>query len=78
MAAGLMKKLSGRVGVALARPGEIDDGIDHDIGDMDALGSQFARHRLGEDALSGLGRREAGKIGSSAQGGGVAGHDDRA
>ena len=44
---------------------------------MDALGAEVACHRFGEDALGGLGRREAGKVGASAQGRRVAGRDDR-
>src|SRR5512134_2862229 len=47
--------------VALARPGDVDHRIDHQVGDVHALGSQVARHGLGENALRGLRRREAGK-----------------
>src|SRR3954451_21000298 len=34
-------------GVHLAGPGEIDDGIDHQVGDVDALLTEVARHRFG-------------------------------
>ena len=75
---GFDEEAVGGVRVTFARPGDVDDGVDHDIGDVDALGASVARDRLGEDALRRLGGREAGELGASALGGGVAGRDDRA
>jgi hypothetical protein len=41
------EELIRRVGPPLARPGEVDHRIDQHIGDMDALGPDLARDRLG-------------------------------
>jgi hypothetical protein len=47
---------------ALPRPGHVDDGIDHEIGDVDALRPHLARDRFRKDTSRGLGRREASEI----------------
>ena len=47
---------------ALPRPGHVDDGIDHEIGDVDVLRTHLARDRFRKDTLRGLGRREASEI----------------
>src|SRR3546814_17671713 len=59
--------------LAFALPGQVDYRIDNEIGDMHALGPKIARQRFRQDALRGLGRREARETRLAAQGGGVAG-----
>ncbi len=61
---------------ALPRPFEVDHRIDHQIGDVDAPRPQIARHRLGENPLRRLGRREPRKAGLATQCRRVAGCDD--
>jgi hypothetical protein len=75
IADGLMKKSSVRP--PLARPGEVDHRIDQHIGGMDVLRTDFARDRLGEDALRRLGRREACEIRLAAERRGIPAGDDR-
>ena len=62
----------------LPRPRQIDDRIDHDVGDVHPLRPEVARHRLGQDALRRLGGREAGEVRLSTQRRRVAGRDDGA
>ena len=54
--------------IALPRPGEINHGIDHQKGDVHAFGPHFSRHRLGQDALRSLRRRETCKTSLAADG----------
>src|ERR1700741_2579182 len=63
---------------ALAGPREVDHGIDHEIGHVNALRADLTGDRFGENALRGLGRREAGEVGLAAYSRGVAGADQRA
>src|SRR3546814_8644763 len=71
------EEVVGLVGQAFALPGQVDYRIDNEIGDMHALGPKIARQRFRQDALRGLGRREARETRLAAQGGGVAGDEDR-
>jgi hypothetical protein len=51
-----------RLAQTLAHPGNIDHGVDQDIGDMDTARPEIARDRFRQNTLSRLGRGEAGKI----------------
>src|SRR3546814_19427163 len=55
----LFRSVVGLAGQAFALPGQVDYRIDNEIGDMHALGPKSARQRFRQDALRGLGRREA-------------------
>src|SRR5882672_11186170 len=61
---------------AFAHPGGIDAGIDDQMGDVDVLRSEFARHRLRHRAQSEFGAGEGRKAAAAAQGGGGAGKED--
>jgi glycolate oxidase len=74
----LDEEVVGPILEARARPRDVDHRVDDEIGDMHPLWSEVARHRLGQDALRRLGRREAGEAGLAAQRRGVAGDDDGA
>src|SRR5713226_108123 len=52
---------------AFPRPLQVDHGVDNDIGHVHALWAQLARHRLGQDPLRRLGRRETGEAGFAPQ-----------
>jgi len=56
----------------------VDHGVDHEIGDVDAFGAEFARDRFSENTLRGLGGRKKAPIGFSAGGRRIAGDQDRA
>jgi hypothetical protein len=56
-----------RVWMQLAGPFEVDHRVDNDVGNMDALWSEFTGDRFGEDSLGGFGGRKAGKAGLAAQ-----------
>src|ERR1700722_17132255 len=55
---GLDEELVGAFGPALPGPLKVDHGIDDDVSDVYTLGTQVARHGLGEDPLCRLGWRE--------------------
>ena len=61
---GFAEKVVRLVGMErLPRPGRVDDGVDRDVGHVHALWPQFARQRLGENALRRFGRCEHGGTG---------------
>src|SRR5580692_1189318 len=51
----------------LAHPFGVDTGIDHEMGDMDVFGTEFARHRLRDRAQSELGAGKCRKARSATQ-----------
>jgi hypothetical protein len=71
-------KIVRHVWMQLAGPFEVDHCVDNDVGNMDALWSEFTCDRFGEDPLGGFGWRETSKIGLAAQRRRVAGGDDHA
>src|ERR1700716_1079245 len=71
-------KIVRHVWMQLAGPFEVDHCVDNDVGNMDALWSEFTCDRLGEDPLGGFGWRETSEIGLAAQRRRVAGGDDHA
>src|SRR5262245_32922818 len=56
----------------------VDDAVDHDVRDVDALRAELARHAVGNCAQARLGRREGGEGGTRAQRGGGAREQDAA
>src|SRR6266849_10394779 len=70
------EKVVGRIGESLARPLEVDDGVNQYVCDVYALWPEFPRDGFGEDPLSGLSRRETSEVGFAAQCRGVAAGDD--
>src|SRR3981189_2604745 len=74
----LDEEIVGRVWMHLAGPFEVDHRVDNDVGNMDALWSEFTCDRFGEDPLGGFGWRQTRKIGLAAQRRRVAGGDDHA
>ena len=54
-----------------ARPLEIDDGVNDNIGDVHTLWPEVARHRFGKYALGCFGRRESREARFATQCGGV-------
>src|SRR5438552_7675855 len=67
------EKVIGRIRPPLARPLQVDDCVDHHIGDVHPLWSELAGHCFRENALGRLGRRKSGKIRFAAECRGVAG-----
>jgi hypothetical protein len=59
-----------------AHAGRVDDGVDEDIGDVDAERSHFTRDRLGQNTLRRLCRSEAGEVGLASDRRRVSGHQD--
>src|SRR4029077_12868412 len=60
----------------LAGPGDVDHGVNNDVGDVNALWPELPRHRLGQNALRSLGWSEAGEGWSTPQSGRISCHDD--
>src|SRR5215475_4804618 len=54
----LAEELVRLVRLQSARPFQIDDRVDDDVGDVYAFGPEEARHRLRQHALRGFGRSE--------------------
>src|SRR6476659_2586707 len=64
--------------VTLARPGDVDDRVNTNVRDVNALRAKFPRHGFGQNALRSLGRSKAGERWSTPEGGRMSGHDDGA
>src|SRR5438034_11760084 len=73
---GLDEEIVGRILETLARPRHVDDRINDQIGHVNTLRAEVACDRLGEDALSCLGRRKASEIRLSPQCGRIARDDE--
>lgn len=56
------RKLFHALGHAFARPAVVDHAVDHDVGDVDVLRPELARHRLRHLAQAALGRRKRGEL----------------
>lgn len=63
---GLDKEIIRSIGPAFARPGQVDDGVDRDIGDVHPFRPDLPCDRLGENTLRGLGGCESRKIRTAA------------
>src|SRR5262249_22835292 len=70
----ILRSLARQMSVALGPDLPIDD----DVRDVDALGTQLARHRLSQRAQAEFGHREVGETGAAAQRSGGAGEKDGA
>src|SRR5919107_324868 len=57
----------------LAHPSGVHAGVDHQVGDVDALRAELARHALRHGPEAELGAGEGGEAGAAAQAGGGAG-----
>ena len=62
----------------LAHPGRVHAEVDHQVGDVDALRAELARHALRHGPEAELRAGEGGEAGAAAQAGGGAGEDDGA
>src|SRR5271170_1416933 len=74
----LSRQSFGGVRHLAADEGAVDRAVDDDMGDMDALGPQFARQTLGQSPERVLRPGESGKARAAAKAGGRAGEQDRA
>ena len=70
------EEIVGSIGESFARPLQVDDGVNQDVCDVYAFWPELPCYGFREDALSGLGRREASKVRFAAECRGVAAGDN--